>query len=1203
MRARTSDDRSPAIGPRLTVRRPPDRPGSSHIAIAVAVCLLSGARVVSAQTTYYLHNESSFNFGLLQLKTAPPDTAVVVDLSRDLKGVGPTTDTLREFDTQPGVPGVGGVVPSNTTLTATLWMRKTSSYGTVFPYAEFFTEPSSGGPPFTAGLCNAQGGTALTMTLTSYTFSCTTNSAVTMLSTDHFVAIPGYVMTQGPGNKSMSVELDYEDTTKGMNASRVAIPNPTPPSITTLNPTSGPVNWGVTINGTNFGATQGSSQVTFFGTAATPTAWANGSISVPVPAGAMTGPVVVAVGGTPSNGVAFTVIPPPVLTSVTPTSAHIGDSVTLAGTHFLATQGSSTVTFHGTAATPTSWSDTSIVVPVPTNATSGNVVVMVSNQLSNGVPFSVIIPGSISGTVTRATGGTAVSGATVQAFLAGVLKATATTATNGTYTLGPVDPGTYDVRVTASGFSTEVRQGVTVSSNTTTTLNVTLSQPGAANGVVTQANGTTPIAGAAVTLYQNAVPAATTATNASGAYSLSNLHAGAYTLQVASAGYQTSESGISVAENATTTTNVSLNPAVAGQVTYVYDELGRLVSVIDPSGTAANYRYDAVGNILEIDRAGSSTVSISEFTPRSGPVGTTVVIFGTGYSTTPSSNTVTFNGTYPNPPVTATVTAATVNQLTTTVPAGATTGTIGVGTPNGSATSAATFTLTATGSLGPPTITSFSPAIWDGTSALTITGTNFDTTLINDRVSLNQALASPSAATSTSLTVPVPVSATSGHVVVATAAGTATSTADFYVPPPGFSSTTLDSTGRVTLGTSQTISFSAPNRYALRLFDGVAGHRVSALFSNVTVSSGSATLYDPYGRQVGSTGLVWPANLFIDAVTVVPGTYTLLVSAGSTGNATVTVYDFQDVTGTIAADGSTNNVSITFPGQNALLSFSTSVTERLSLVAGGNGVGGIVYLADARGRNISETQIGIFSSLVAPLSYAPGQYTVGVDFGGPATGTEAVNLWVVPNDLTGTITPGGPTVNANISAPGQKATYTIGTPTNSRVSLLIGAGPLGTVSVKNGTTTVTSGSINVISTFVEPWTFAAGQTLFVDVSGAGYGTVPLTAYDVPPDTTGTVTIGGPAATVTITAGGQNGTLTFSGTMNQPTVVHVTNNLLGSLTVRLVDTDRSTVLTSSSSNSSNFDLQSVTLPHTGTYTIQIDPPGANTGTVNINVSSP
>jgi hypothetical protein len=172
--------------------------------MVVAVLLLSTARVTNAQTTYYLHNESSFNFGLLQLKTATPETAVVVDLSRDLKGVGPTTETLREFDTQPGVPGVGGVLPSTTTLTASLWMRKTSSYGIVFPYVEFFTEPSSGGPPFTSFLCSAQGTAALTTTFPQqpYTFSCTTNSAVTMLSTDHFVAIPRYVMTQGPATRA-----------------------------------------------------------------------------------------------------------------------------------------------------------------------------------------------------------------------------------------------------------------------------------------------------------------------------------------------------------------------------------------------------------------------------------------------------------------------------------------------------------------------------------------------------------------------------------------------------------------------------------------------------------------------------------------------------------------------------------------------------------------------------------------------------------------------------------------------------------------------------------------------------------------------------------------------------------------------------------------------------------------------------------------
>jgi YD repeat-containing protein len=37
-------------------------------------------------------------------------------------------------------------------------------------------------------------------------------------------------------------------------------------------------------------------------------------------------------------------------------------------------------------------------------------------------------------------------------------------------------------------------------------------------------------------------------------------------------------------------------------VRYVYDELGRLVAVIDPTGAAAIYHYDAVGNLLSITR-------------------------------------------------------------------------------------------------------------------------------------------------------------------------------------------------------------------------------------------------------------------------------------------------------------------------------------------------------------------------------------------------------------------------------------------------------------------------------------------------------------------------------------------------------------------------------------------------------------------------
>src|SRR5262249_24200105 len=52
-------------------------------------------------------------------------------------------------------------------------------------------------------------------------------------------------------------------------------------------------------------------------------------------------------------------------------------------------QGTNTLTFNGTTATPTSWSDTTIVAPVPSGATTGNVLVTVAGQGSNGSKFIV----------------------------------------------------------------------------------------------------------------------------------------------------------------------------------------------------------------------------------------------------------------------------------------------------------------------------------------------------------------------------------------------------------------------------------------------------------------------------------------------------------------------------------------------------------------------------------------------------------------------------------------------------------------------------------------------------------------------------------------------------------------------------------------------------------------------------------------------
>src|SRR6266478_3585809 len=168
------------------------------------------------------------------------------------------------------------------------------------------------------------------------------------------------------------------------------------PTVSYTNPVNGPVGTSIKIVGNNFGSTQSSSTIAFNGTTATPTSWSNTQIVAPVPTGATTGPIVVTVGGVASNHVNFTVGTPPTISYTNPVNGPAGTSVTIVGTYFGSTQGSSTIAFNGTAATPTSWSNTQIVVPVPSGATTGPVVVTVGGIASNHVNFIVGTPPTIS---------------------------------------------------------------------------------------------------------------------------------------------------------------------------------------------------------------------------------------------------------------------------------------------------------------------------------------------------------------------------------------------------------------------------------------------------------------------------------------------------------------------------------------------------------------------------------------------------------------------------------------------------------------------------------------------------------------------------------------------------------------------------------------------------------------------------------------
>lgn len=137
---------------------------------------------------------------------------------------------------------------------------------------------------------------------------------------------------------------------------------------------------------------------------------------------------------------------------------------------------------------------------------------------------------------------------------------------------------------------------------------------------------------------------------------------------------------------------------LAQEIRYIYDDLNRLIGVVDQQGNAAEYVYDAVGNILEIKRLTadpSASVAITFVSPNKGPVGTTVQVLGKGFSAAPGDNQVAFNGTA------ATVTTATPTSLTTGVPSGATSGRITVTTPAGSATSPEVFTVVSPVTIAP----------------------------------------------------------------------------------------------------------------------------------------------------------------------------------------------------------------------------------------------------------------------------------------------------------------------------------------------------------------------------------------------------------------------------------------------------------------------------------------------------------------------
>jgi RHS repeat-associated protein len=239
--------------------------------------------------------------------------------------------------------------------------------------------------PYTGGV-----GTAVTINGTDFgasqgsstvTFNGFSVASVTSWSNAQIVAIVPSAIPEGPGPVVVTVNSLPSNATVLFTA--------IDPVITSLAPPAGPPNGIVVLSGTGFGSYLGAVQ--FNGVVAHVMLWSDTSITLNVPLAATTGPVTVTVNGFTSAGVNFTVIEPVSISGISPTSGVVGSTVTISGAGFGATQSDSVVALDTVPVTPTSWSDTAIVVTVPQGAATGPVSVEVAGATVTGPTFQVMM--------------------------------------------------------------------------------------------------------------------------------------------------------------------------------------------------------------------------------------------------------------------------------------------------------------------------------------------------------------------------------------------------------------------------------------------------------------------------------------------------------------------------------------------------------------------------------------------------------------------------------------------------------------------------------------------------------------------------------------------------------------------------------------------------------------------------------------------
>jgi subtilisin family serine protease len=167
------------------------------------------------------------------------------------------------------------------------------------------------------------------------------------------------------------------------------------PSISSLNPNAEIAGNTISVLGSGFLASQGTSTVTFNGvTAPDIVSWGNREIQVKVPAGITKGPVKVTTAAGTSNGIDFTPIPH--IDSLSRDRAYPGYLVTIYGSGFGTSSSGGSVKFYNNKTVPPGdivyWSVSELAVKVPAGAQSGNITITVGDYTSGGEYIIITLP-------------------------------------------------------------------------------------------------------------------------------------------------------------------------------------------------------------------------------------------------------------------------------------------------------------------------------------------------------------------------------------------------------------------------------------------------------------------------------------------------------------------------------------------------------------------------------------------------------------------------------------------------------------------------------------------------------------------------------------------------------------------------------------------------------------------------------------------